>query len=268
MTEHQHSAPRPPGWYPDDRAGGEWRWWDGSAFTDAAGPDEENEATISVAELRRKRLEDAAVPGPVPVPGVTCPGCGATDRAGKWCEKCGTPLAGQTQIPVSAPTPSLPAPLSPPTLPGPPAPLLPSLAVVSSAVLAPPPAPPVSATLPVSALAAGQILVELGDVAVTQASIITPNGAYPLAGSIWIVTDNTVETESVSTVGIILAIVFFLACLLGLLFLLMKHKKLTGSVQVMVQGHGYYHATQLPPGSGPVVQQKVAYIRNLVAAIG
>jgi hypothetical protein len=45
--------------------------------------------------------------------------------------------------------------------------------------------------------------------------------------------------ESVSTVGVVLAILFVSFCLLGLLFLLMKDRRLAGYTQVTVQGNGF-----------------------------
>ena len=48
--------------------------------------------------------------------------------------------------------------------------------------------------------------------------------------------------------AIVLTILFVWACLLGLLFLLMKEKKVTGFVTVTVVGPGMYYSVQLPPG--------------------
>ena len=68
-----------------------------------------------------------------------------------------------------------------------------------------------------------------------------------------------------------LAVLFFLVCLLGLLFLLVKEKRTTGYVQVTVQGQGTFHATQIPASNRLQVgdvHQRVNYVRSLVAALG
>jgi cell division septal protein FtsQ len=66
----------------------------------------------------------------------------------------------------------------------------------------------------------------------------------------------------------VLAVIFFVFCLLGLLFLLIKDTKTTGHVQVSVQGHGHYHATTIPASSPAMpmqINQQVNYARSLAA---
>ncbi len=130
-------------------------------------------------------------------------------------------------------------------------------AAVPKPVPVPPPAVPFA-----------PVLVQLGDIQVTQFHVVTPNGTHPLDRTAWVVTDYTTYTESIPPYAIVLAVVFALACLLGLLFLLIKERRPQGFVQVSVQGPGFSHATQLPPGSGPYAHQQVAYVRTLVAARG
>lgn len=75
--------------------------------------------------------------------------------------------------------------------------------------------------------------------------------------------------ESISTAGIVLTILFVWFCLLGLLFLLMKDRRLVGYIQVTVQGDGFYHSTMIPvvgPHSVLSVHQQVNYARGLAAA--
>jgi hypothetical protein len=125
------------------------------------------------------------------------------------------------------------------------------------------PAPPTAAD-------AGAVLVTVGDIACTQTTVITPNGTYPLAGTNWIVTNNTRVTKKIPTYAIVLAIVFALLCLIGLLFLLMKEEVTDGSVQVSVQGGGLFYATQVPITDASQisdVDQRVNYIRGLVRAL-
>ncbi|GAA1776848.1 MULTISPECIES: hypothetical protein [Streptomonospora] len=120
------------------------------------------------------------------------------------------------------------------------------------------------------------VLTTIGDIAITQTSVITPGGRIPIKGSTWTVTDLTHTTQGIATTGIVLAVVSFLlfawACglgLLGLLFLLMKEEKITGNVQVTVQGHNVYHSTMIPAkGQETITQvtQSVNYARSLGTA--
>ncbi|MEP7104599.1 MAG: hypothetical protein ABI838_01980 [Chloroflexota bacterium] len=104
----------------------------------------------------------------------------------------------------------------------------------------------------------------------TPTAVLTPSGRYPLAGTTWIVSNNTMMTESIPAFAIVLAIIFFIFCLLGLLFLLIKERKPTGFMQVSVQGPGLYHMTQVPVSqAGQIVdvEHRVGYIRGLIAAL-
>ncbi len=113
------------------------------------------------------------------------------------------------------------------------------------------------------------VLVSAGDISCTQHRVVTPNGSFPLKGTNWTVSNNSVTTESLPTYAIVLAIVLFVFCLLGLLFLLIKERRTTGFVQVTVQGPGVVHSTQIPVSSPAQVldiEQRVNYIRGLVAS--
>jgi hypothetical protein len=121
---------------------------------------------------------------------------------------------------------------------------------------------------PVPAGQFAPVLVQVGDIQVTQFHVVTPNGTYPLDRTTWVVTDYTTYTEAIPPYAIVLAVVFAFACLLGLLFLLIKERRPQGFVLVSVQGPGFSHATQLAPGTGPYAHYQVGYIRNLVAARG
>lgn len=115
------------------------------------------------------------------------------------------------------------------------------------------------------------ILVTIGDIACTQTQLFTPNGVYPLARTNWIVTNNTTTREKIPTYAIVLAIVFALLCLVGLLFLLIKERTIEGSMQVSVQSADVYYATQIPisaPQQVTDIEQRVNYARSLVKALG
>ncbi|CAM5379425.1 hypothetical protein SANTM175S_07188 [Streptomyces antimycoticus] len=70
----------------------------------------------------------------------------------------------------------------------------------------------------------------------------------------------------IPTVAIVLAIVFALLCLIGLLFLLMKEKQTTGFIQVTVTSGGRHHTTMIR-ATGPDTIHRVMgqlnYARSL-----
>ena len=93
---------------------------------------------------------------------------------------------------------------------------------------------------------AGMPVLTFGDIAVMNDQIVTPAGPMPLKGAVWTATDLSRTEEKIPTVAIVLAIVFALFCLIGLLFLLMKEKRTTGFVQVTVTSGGRHHSTMIP----------------------
>ncbi|MFE5510164.1 hypothetical protein ACFQ9J_06020 [Streptomyces sp. NPDC056529] len=93
-------------------------------------------------------------------------------------------------------------------------------------------------------------VLAIGDITVVGDQIITPAGAMPLKGAVWNAMDMSRTEEKIPTVAIVLAIVFALLCLVGLLFLLMKEKTTTGFIQVTVTSGGRHHATMIP-ATGP-----------------
>jgi hypothetical protein len=108
----------------------------------------------------------------------------------------------------------------------------------------------------------------IGDITVTGDSIVTPAGILPLRGAVWTVTDMSRTEQQIPAYAIVLAVIFFLACLLGLLFLLIKETTTTGYVQVTVNSGGRYHATMIParsPADFFAVTQQVNYARTLSA---
>ncbi|GAA4150813.1 hypothetical protein [Actinomadura keratinilytica] len=113
-----------------------------------------------------------------------------------------------------------------------------------------------------------QVLLTIGDMALTQTHVIVPHGRYPLNGTVWAVQDSTQVHEGIPPVAIVLTIIFVWFCLLGLLFLLMKQRRYTGFVTISVTGQGLYHTVQLPPGpeSGAWAAQVVSQARSLAAS--
>ncbi|TDD87512.1 hypothetical protein E1293_07890 [Actinomadura darangshiensis] len=101
---------------------------------------------------------------------------------------------------------------------------------------------------PVSHGGAEPVLLQIGDISLTNTHVILPYGRYPLHGSTWTVQDSTQVTEGIPVVAIVLTVIFVWFCLLGLLFLLMKERKYLGFVAVSVTGPGFHHSAQFPPG--------------------
>lgn len=100
----------------------------------------------------------------------------------------------------------------------------------------------------------------IGDISITKDKVITPNGIGNLADSQWIFSDMSRIEKRIPAVAIILAIVFALLCLIGLLFLLMKEETITGYAEVSVHSGNLFHKTQIPIK----IKSDVDRIRELV----
>ncbi|MGW5369937.1 hypothetical protein ACWER6_13410 [Streptomyces sp. NPDC004009] len=112
----------------------------------------------------------------------------------------------------------------------------------------------------------GAVLLAIGDIMVTGDQIVTPAGQLPLRGAVWNATDMSHTEERIPPHAIVLAVVFFLFCLLGLLFLLMKEKRTTGYIQVTVTSAGRHHSTMVPardPATFPAIMGQINYARSL-----
>jgi peptidoglycan/LPS O-acetylase OafA/YrhL len=156
-----------------------------------------------------------------------------------------------------------------------PAPYVPPSGQFAPGQFAPPPGPyqpPVGGfhqqpqSLPPQALPASPVLVTVGDISVEQYRIVTPAGVLPTQGTNWSAMDMSRTEEKIPAWAIILAIVFALACLLGLLFLLCKERKTTGFVQITVQNGTRTHNTHVgvssPRGVGDTLA-RVNFARTL-----
>ncbi|MFF7336093.1 hypothetical protein ACFZAT_02025 [Streptomyces sp. NPDC008163] len=112
----------------------------------------------------------------------------------------------------------------------------------------------------------GTPVLSIGDITVMSDSIVTPSGTMPLKGAVWTATDMSRTEEKIPPVAIVLAIIFALACLIGLLFLLMKQKQTTGFVQVTVTSGGRHHSTMIPathPETFAMVMSQVNTARSM-----
>ncbi|WP_043673240.1 hypothetical protein [Streptomyces xylophagus] len=104
-------------------------------------------------------------------------------------------------------------------------------------------------------------MLTLGDIAVNGDTIVSPAGPMPLRGAVWTATDMSRTEERIPPHAIVLAILFFLLCFVGLLFLLMKERVTTGFVQVSVNSGGRHHSTMIPVQS----RNQVVYVLNQVS---
>ena len=108
----------------------------------------------------------------------------------------------------------------------------------------------------------GVPMLSFGDITVMSDSIVTPSGTMPLKGAVWTATDMSRTEEKIPTVAIVLAIIFALFCLIGLLFLLMKEKRTTGFIQVTVTSGGRHHSTMIPAMSPETSQMVMAQVNT------
>ncbi|MFJ4709921.1 hypothetical protein ACIP6I_34500 [Streptomyces anulatus] len=125
--------------------------------------------------------------------------------------------------------------------------------------------------LPVPQGAPGQggvPVLSIGDITVMSDAIVTPSGPMPLKGAVWTATDMSRTEEKIPTHAVVLAIIFALFCLIGLLFLLMKEKRTTGFIQVTVTSGGRHHSTMIPamgPYTFPAVMGQLNQARSMSA---
>ncbi|MGH9209944.1 MAG: hypothetical protein ACRD2C_04610 [Acidimicrobiales bacterium] len=83
--------------------------------------------------------------------------------------------------------------------------------------------------------------------------------------------DHVTTTTRIPRWAIVLAVLFVWACLLGLLFLLVRRTATAGWVEVTVTGPGLFHATRIPvDGADAVasVHDQVNRVRSVVAGLG
>lgn len=115
---------------------------------------------------------------------------------------------------------------------------------------------------------APNFLIAIGDIAVVDGAVVTPSGTLPLRGAIWTATDMSQTAERIPAYAVVLAILFFPLCFLGLLFLLIKERVIAGYVQVTVTGGGRFHSTMIPvqdQQTFPMVMHQLNYARSLSA---
>lgn len=115
------------------------------------------------------------------------------------------------------------------------------------------------------------VVLRLGEITVTRNAVITPAGTGPLNRTTWVAHDHVVTKQTTPAWAIVLAIIFFLFCLLGLLFLLAKETMVSGWVEVTVSGPGLHYATRIPVNSMIAigyVHDQVNYAQSMAAGGG
>ncbi len=105
-----------------------------------------------------------------------------------------------------------------------------------------------------------QFVLSIGDIGISPSWVATPNGTAPLRDSQWTVQDRTFTQQATPTWAIVMAVLGFVFCLLGLLFLLAKESQTTGYVEVTVRSANVFHVVQIPAHT----PQAIAHTRQLV----
>lgn len=112
-----------------------------------------------------------------------------------------------------------------------------------------------------------QPIAVLGDITVTQNTVITPVGSFPLRGSTWSINDMTSVRQTIPTWAVVLALVGFLVvCALSLFLLLVKETSVAGTIQITVAHGDRFYTTQVPvhtPADITRVHQQFHYVRSL-----
>jgi hypothetical protein len=113
-----------------------------------------------------------------------------------------------------------------------------------------------------------EVVVQVGSIAAGTQWLHLPGGPVPLQGTSWTVRDQVHTTTQIPSYAIVLAVIFSVVFLLGLLFLLIKETTVEGVVQVGVEGDGFRYGTQVPVASYEEVRDvhhRVKAIRHLAA---
>jgi hypothetical protein len=106
---------------------------------------------------------------------------------------------------------------------------------------------------------------QIGDIGVTNDTIVTPIGQAPVAGSVWVGYDYTRSAQKIPTWAIVMAIIFAAFCLFGLLFLLVKEEVASGYVEVQVQQGQFVHVTHIPVRSRAQVDHLMMQVGQVQA---
>lgn len=134
-----------------------------------------------------------------------------------------------------------------------------------TADLAPRPGP-----YPPRMAATGPVVARFGAIEVTSTSVRTPGGDFPLAGTTWRTEDRWCTRRVLPSWAIVLAVFgFLLVPFVSLLFLLVRERRTSGVVRVVVDGGIRPYAVDVPvssPAAARAVHYQVGYVRTLANA--
>ena len=112
-------------------------------------------------------------------------------------------------------------------------------------------------------------VVVVGDIEADRHWVRTPIGVIRADQAQWSVSDQVHTQRYIPVWAVLMAIVFALLCLLGLLFLLVRDERRYYEVTVTVTGGGFAHTTRVGAHDPRVVgdiRGRVAHARALAAA--
>ena len=117
--------------------------------------------------------------------------------------------------------------------------------------------------------AAGPVIVQIAEIAVTSTVVRTPAGDLPLAGSQWLVTDYWFTQQRTPRWAVIAAILgFCVLTVFSLFFLMVKESVMQGTVQVTVTNGTRQYVARIPvtdQAAVTAINQQVNYVRTLAA---
>ncbi len=93
--------------------------------------------------------------------------------------------------------------------------------------------------------AADPFIYTISDIGVSRYWVVTPVGTALLRGSKWAIRENVQVQRLTPSWAIVLAVLFFWVCFLGLLFLAVKEDRVTGTVEVSVATSHFTYVTSM-----------------------
>jgi hypothetical protein len=118
-------------------------------------------------------------------------------------------------------------------------------------------------------IAAGPVIVQIAEIAVTSTVVRTPAGDLPLAGSQWLVTDYWFTQQRTPRWAVVAAIAgFCVLTVFSLFFLMVKESVMQGTVQVTVTNGTRQYVARIPvtdQAAVTTINQQVNYVRTLAS---
>ncbi|MFE2999371.1 hypothetical protein ACFXG4_30730 [Nocardia sp. NPDC059246] len=108
--------------------------------------------------------------------------------------------------------------------------------------------------------------MSIGDITVFPGVIVTPSGPMMLKGAMWNAVDNSRVETKMPAYAIVLAILLFPVCFVGVFCLLIRETEFSGFVEVSVASGGRYHQTLIPVLQRETfaeIMSRVSYARSV-----